>query len=66
MSQLEKLEQQVVSLPEDEYGEFRRWFLDRDWEKWDNEIEADWEAGKLDFLVEEAVEAKKRNRLRDL
>ncbi len=66
MSRVEELEQQVASLAEDEYGEFRRWFLDRDWENWDREIEADWETGRLDFLVAEAAEAKKANRLRDL
>ncbi len=65
MTQLEKLEQQVASLPATDYGEFRRWFLERDWEKWDREIEADWDAGKLDFLVKEAEEAKKGNRLRE-
>jgi len=66
MTRLEELEEKVASLPEGEYGEFRRWFLDRDWENWDREIEADWNAGKLDFLVKEAVEAKKGSRLRDL
>ena len=66
MTRLERLEEQVASLAEDEYGEFLRWFLHRDWEQWDREIEADWKAGKLDFLVNEAAEAKKGNRLRDL
>jgi hypothetical protein len=50
MTKVEQLEMAVTSLPEEEYVQFRRWFLERDWEKWDREIEADSMAGKLDFL----------------
>jgi len=66
MDRLDELERAVESLPEEEYSEFRRWFLDRDWDRWDAEIEEDARAGRLDFLVREAAEAKKNNRLRDL
>ena len=66
MTKLEELETAVASLPEEQYRQFRRWFLDRDWEKWDSEIEEDAKAGKLDFLVEEALEAKNRGRLENL
>lgn len=66
MSRLEELEKAVASLREEEYGQFRQWFLDRDWDRWDREIEEDSKAGKLDFLVREAAEAKKGKRLRDL
>ena len=66
MSKIEELELAIASLPEEEYCQFRRWFLDRDWEKWDREIEADSESGKLDFLLHEAAQAKKGNRLKDL
>ena len=58
MTSLEELELAVESLPEKEYSQFRRWFLDGDWEKWDREIEADSASGKLDFLVREAQDAK--------
>jgi hypothetical protein len=66
MTRIEELEMAITSLPEEEYCQLRRWFLDRDWEKWDREIEADSEGGKLDFLLREAAEAKKSNRLKDL
>ncbi|MFH1116235.1 MAG: hypothetical protein V1792_20175 [Pseudomonadota bacterium] len=66
MTRIEELETAVDSLDSEEYTRFRRWFLDRDWEKWDQEIAADAEAGQLDFLVCEAVEAKNRHKLRDL
>jgi len=66
MASIQELEKVVSSLPENEYKQFRQWFLDQDWKKWDHQIEEDSKAGKLDFLLEEANEAKKKNRLRDL
>ena len=58
MRQLEELEMAIASLSDEEYREFRRWFLERDWERWDRQIDEDSKAGKLEFLVEEALEAK--------
>jgi hypothetical protein len=66
MMKLEELEMAVDSLPQGEYREFRRWFLEKDWEKWDREIEQDSIGGKLDFLVKEAIEAKRNGKLKDL
>jgi hypothetical protein len=40
--------------PLDGYTRLRQWFSERDWEKWDRQFEADSEAGKLDFLLQEA------------
>ena len=66
MTKLEELEMAVASLTEQEYCEFRRWFLERDWEQWDRQIEEDSRAGKLDFLVREALEAKEQGKLEEL
>ena len=66
MTKVEELEKAITSLPEEDYSRIRQWFLDRDWKKWDREIEADAESGKLDFLLQEAAEAKKSNQLKDL
>jgi len=66
MSKVKDIETAIASLPEEDYRQFRRWFLERDWEKWDRQIEEDSNAGKLDFLLEEAREAKGKNRLKDL
>jgi hypothetical protein len=66
MTRLEELEMAIASLPDEEYRAFRRWFLERDWEKWDRQIEEDSTAGKLDFLGKEAREAKQDGRLKDL
>jgi hypothetical protein len=65
MTKLEELERAVASLTAEEYREFRCWFLERDWEQWDRQIEEDSRAGKLDFLVREAFEAKKQGKLEE-
>ncbi len=56
----------ILDLPEAEYAELRKWFSEVDWERWDQQIEADSEAGKLDFLITEAREAAWHCALRDL
>ncbi len=55
MRTVEELEIAVDSLSQEEYSRFRRWFFDKDWEKWDQEIEEDVKAGRLDYLVQEAL-----------
>jgi len=66
MAKLKELETAITTLPDDEYRQFRRWFLERDWEVWDKEIEEDSKAGKLDFLVQEALDTKKEQKLKEL
>jgi hypothetical protein len=66
MSKVEELEKAIDALPEEEYIQLRKWFSEKDWQKWDRQIEADAQSGKLDFLVQEAFEAKKKNKLREL
>jgi hypothetical protein len=66
MSRLTKIQQQILALPEAEYKQLRQWFNELDWEKWDREIEADSDAGKLDFLIAEALEEKEKGTLKDL
>jgi hypothetical protein len=66
MTKLEELERVVASLTAEEYREFRQWFLESDWEQWDKQIEEDSRGGKLDFLVREAIEAKKQGKLEEL
>jgi hypothetical protein len=66
MTKVEELERAVASLTAEEYREFRRWFLERDSEQWDRQIEEDSRAGKLDFLVKEAFEAKQQGKLEEL
>jgi len=66
MITVEEIKTAIDSLPEKEYVSLRNWFSEKDWEKWDRKIEDDSEAGKLDFLIEEALNEKNRGTLRDL
>jgi hypothetical protein len=66
MSKVEELKNEIERLPREEFTELIRWLSERDWERWDKEIESDSEAGKLDFLVREALAAKIKRTLKDL
>jgi hypothetical protein len=66
MSKVDELKTQIERLPEEEFAELVRWLSEKDWERWDKEIEADSEAGKLDFLIREALDAKTKKTLKDL
>jgi len=66
MTKVEELEKAVDALSDKEYSIFRQRFLERDWEKWDRQIETDSKSGKLDFLIKEASEAKKSGNLENL
>jgi len=62
----EKIKKAINSLPEKEYVRLRKWFSEKDWKKWDRKIKQDSEAGKLDFLIEEALNEKNKGTLRNL
>ncbi len=59
MAQVEMLEQTVKQLSHDELAAFRSWFIEFDAAEWDRQIEMDSETGKLDRLVQSAVEEHK-------
>jgi len=66
MSRVEELQTAIAALAPEEYARLRQWFAERDWEQWDRQIEEDAQAGKLDFLIEEAMAEKAQGRLREL
>ena len=66
MSKIDELKAKIESLPNEEFAEIFRWLSEKDWERWDKEIEADSQAGKLDFLLREAREEKAKGTLKDL
>ncbi len=66
MSKVEELKSEIERLPEEEFAELFRWLSEKDWARWDSEIAADSEAGKLEFLVSEALDAKAKGKLKDL
>jgi len=66
MLNVDEIKAVIESLPEKEFVQLRRWFTEKDWEKWDRQMEAQSESGKLDFLIREAFEEKHDGKLRDL
>jgi hypothetical protein len=66
MSKIDGLKAEIESLPREEFAEIFRWLTEKDWERWDMEIETDSQAGKLDFMVREAHEEKAKGTLKDL
>lgn len=60
--QVERLKSEIEALPEDEYIRLWQWFAEKDWERWDRQIESDVASGKLDFLIEEVLVAKEQDR----
>ena len=66
MLSVEEIKSAIASLSQEGYARLRDWFSERDWEKWDEEIEKDSSAGKLDFLVKEAIAEKNQGLLKKL
>lgn len=66
MSKVEEIKQAIDTLPEKDYIMLRKWFSEKDWQKWDKQISSDSGAGKLDFLLKEAHEAKATNKRKDI
>ena len=66
VAKVEEIQVAIESLPYQEYVRLRQWFSERDWHKWDRQIEADSESGKLDFLIEEALDEKAQGMLKEL
>ena len=66
MQTVEEIQQAIEALSEEDYERIRQWLAEADWDDWDRQIAADSEAGRLDFLTQEALEDKRRGLLRDL
>ena len=55
MTKIEKLERDVTGLSPEELTTFREWFAAFDAAAWDQQIDADAKAGKLDSLADAAL-----------
>ena len=63
---IEDLEKAVAKLPPDELAKFRDWFEAFDAARFDDKIERDAKAGKLDRLAEQALADHAQGRTRQL
>ncbi|MFM9975936.1 MAG: hypothetical protein ACKVON_15350 [Beijerinckiaceae bacterium] len=66
MTSLEKAEKSVAALSQAELNVFRQWFEEYEAKRFDESIERDAKAGKLDFLKREAIEEDDAGRTRPL
>ena len=63
---IEDLEQAVAKLPPDDLARFRAWFETFDAARFDQKIERDARAGKLDRLAEAAIDDLRKGLAREL
>ncbi len=66
MIQIELLEQQIAELDDISFAKLRDWFIEYDQTRWDKKIEADSNAGKLDFLINAALAEHQAGTTKDL
>jgi hypothetical protein len=66
MTKIEQVISSIESLSEQEFAKLRDWIIERDWERWDSQIERDSEIGRLNFLVEEAFDEKEKGKLKEI
>ena len=59
MSTVFEIEAAITKLPKDDFWKLADWFDKAKDEAWAERMESDAEAGKLDFLFEEASEARR-------
>lgn len=60
MTKIEVLQEEIEKLDPDEWAKLRAWFIERDWDEWDREIEEDSASGALEEFMEEARKAHRR------
>ena len=66
MSTVEQIEAAILKLSPQELSHLAYWVLDLDEQHWDEQIERDVAAGKLDFLAQEALAEFKAGNCRTL
>lgn len=64
MLTLEQIEAAILKLSPDECQQLIKWFLDLDYQRWDEQLEKDIADGKLEGLAQEAILARHTRRVR--
>ncbi len=63
---VKEIEKQIKKLPRAGLVAFRQWFQRFDWDKWDEQIERDVRAGKLNRLAKEARASYKAGKSKEI
>lgn len=56
MSTVREIKEAISVLPQSEFAELRDWLIEKDRNRWDDQLSGDSESEKLDFLLDEANE----------
>ena len=65
MSRVEEIEEAIGRLSPDEFRHVARWFYEREQALWDEQMDQDSAAGRLDFLFAEADKEAEEGLLRE-
>jgi hypothetical protein len=65
MDRVEEIEAAIQGLPPEEYLRLVQWFRAREQTRWDEQMDRDSSAGKLDFLFDEAERESSQGILRE-
>lgn len=63
---VEDIEKAIAQLPEEQLKQFRAWYESFDSDAWDEQIEKDVAAGKLDSLADAAIADHKAGNSKEL
>lgn len=66
MSTVEEITTAIAQLPADQVNRIRAWLADYADQMWDDQIERDEQSGRLDSLIERALEEHRAGRTRPL
>ncbi len=66
MTTVQEIADAIERLPNDQFSVLHDWIVEKDWKRWDAQIECDSAAGKLDFLVDEALKDAESGHARPL
>jgi len=66
MTTVQEIEEAIDHLPSDQFVQIHDWIVEKDWGKWDAQIERDSRNGELDFLVNEALKDAESGNTRPL
>ena len=66
MTSIAKIQEEILALSETDYRQLKKWLNELEWDEWDQQIEEDSNAGRLDFLIAEALEAKEKRTFKNL
>ena len=66
MMNVERIENEIKQMSSNELAVFRNWFLEYDAQVWDEQIEQDFNAGKLDALANKALREHKAGMTKEI